>query len=178
MAQQRQRAVAGPIPASAAALVVLLACAAVGSWTLVGQWVGRFAAMLIPEALGVPSGLPPLRLTPLGATTRDQWLVDAAAALLLAAVVWWRCRWTRRPLLGGWFAAVAGLVVATTVRVLHGTIVAGHDPVSYAATLFLALLLAVVVGALLGIPVGIVHLVVFRRRAHRSVTAAEPTLVA
>lgn len=165
MARGMQRAASGPVAASSAALGVLAACALVGSWTIVGQWVGRIAPVLIPEALGVPSGLPPLRVDPLGDTAIDQWLADGLAALVLAAVVWWRCRWTRRPALGAWFATVAGLVVATILRVVHVAVVAGHDLLSYGATLAMALVLAVVVGALLGVPVAAVHLAVARRTA-------------
>lgn len=172
MVRAGQRAEGRALGGVAPALVVLIACAAAGSWTLVGQWVGRWAYVLVPEALGVPSGLPPLRMSPLGGTTRDQWIADLVAALVLTLVVWWRCRWTRHRVFGPWFAVIAGLCVATTIRVAHLVLVTGHDLISYSATLILALVLAVAVGALLGIPVALVHVLATRRRRAAGAPAA------
>ncbi len=81
----------------------------------------RLGWLAVPSALGVPYGLPGLRLLPVGETTWLMALTDLAAAVLLVAVVWR----SRRGLWGTWGAFVLGATLAgllravVTAQVLH-----------------------------------------------------------
>lgn len=72
----------------------------------------RVGYLTVPSALGLPSGLPGLRIWPLGETTWTLFLTDTLAALLLVALVWR----SDRGFWGVWGAFVLGAVLANLLR--------------------------------------------------------------
>ena len=109
-------------------------------------------ALVLPEALGLPSLIPPLRLSPLGESTWAYWAIDVigVAMLLLAtgaqlaangATCW---------------AVVTGLVAANVVRMVLQSFLTDSPVVSFAGSVFATALLSAVTGLLLGLVVGLV----------------------
>lgn len=137
-------------------------CVLVGSWTLVGQFLGRVAMVLAPTTLGVPLAWPPLRLTPLGHTSWTSWAIDTVAVVVLLVVVFLRLRVVRgashgRAFLTGLWAGVLAVVAANLVRHIAWSFLTDQDLASYAVLLALTLLLSAVWGLAMGAALGLVH---------------------
>ncbi|WP_241665845.1 hypothetical protein [Prescottella subtropica] len=157
-----QRIVAGPWPATAALLVVAILS---GTWSITGRALTFTPELLIPSAIGVPFGIPSLRAVPLGGTTWSFWLVDVAAVLVMAAILWTRLRHrTRRPFLAAWGATVLAVCAGNLVRIVFTSFVTHQGLGSYTLTVLLGLLVSALWGAVVGLLVGVVHLLDVRRR--------------
>jgi hypothetical protein len=129
-----------------------VAALAFGSWPLVGVHLGRIAAVLIPQALGLPSLYPQLRATPLGGTTWFLWFVETLGALVMLGAFWWSTRRpTRRPALRAWWATVVAVVAGNIVRLVGTTLVSQPDLRTYVAAVVVEVLLSLILGALLGL---------------------------
>lgn len=74
--------------------------------------VTRVGYLAVPSAVGLPYGLPGLRVTPLGETTWLTLITDVVAALVLVVVV----AGTRRGFWATWGAFVLGAVLADLLR--------------------------------------------------------------
>lgn len=154
-------------PALIGTVVAAALCVLVGSWTVVGQFLGRAAMVLAPTTLGVPFAWPPLRLTPLGHTTWTSWAIDTIAALVLLAVVFLRLRVVRgasraRAFVAGLWAGVLAVVAANLVRHVAWSFLTDQDLASYAVLLALTLLFSLVWGLVMGAALGLVHAIALR----------------
>lgn len=150
-----------------------------GTWTLTGTALTYLPALLVPSALGLPFGVPPLRLTPLGETTTGSWAVDVIAALVMIAVVWMRLvdsarlhptGGVARAFWAGLGATVIGAVAGNLVRVVYLSFVLHEGPGSYLASLLGGAVVAAAWGAVVGAVVGAVQALarkVALRRASR-----------
>jgi len=157
-----RRIQAGPWPAT---VTVLLASVLFGMWSLTGRILTFNPELLIPSAIGLPFGIPPLRLFPLGDTTWSFWFVDVVAALAMIAVVWTRLAGSRqRPFLAGLLATMLGVVVGNLVRIVYLSFETHQGLGTYAAALVLGLVVSVLWGAVVGLVVGLVHLLDRRLR--------------
>lgn len=157
-----QRISAGPWPAT---VTVVLAAVLFGTWSLTGRVLTFNPELLIPSAIGLPFGIPPLRAVPLGATTWGYWFVDVLAAVVMAAVVWAQLsRGARRPFLAGLFATVLGVAVGNLVRIVFLSFETHQGLGTYALALLLGLVVSVLWGAVVGVCVGLVHLLDRRLR--------------
>ena len=126
-------------------LSVIGVCAALGSWWVTGQFRGRLAEALIPEALGVPSALPHLRLWPMPGQAWSLWLADLVGVAVLVAFVVTPPH--RRQIL--WVAL--GAVCAGVVRLAWISVVAQHDLVTFGIALALTVVLCGLAGLLVGV---------------------------
>ncbi|MFC4605666.1 hypothetical protein [Rhodococcus kronopolitis] len=148
-----------------------------GTWTLTGTALTYLPELLVPSALGLPFGVPPLRLTPLGETTTGSWAVDVLAALVMIAVVWMRlvnsarlhpAGGVARAFWAGLGATVIGVVAGNLVRIVYLSFVLNEGPGSYLASLAGGALVSALWGAAIGVAVGIAHAL-----ARRGFTASE-----
>ncbi|WP_430331553.1 hypothetical protein [Rhodococcus sp. ACT016] len=157
-----RRIAAGPWPAT---LTVLLASALFGTWSITGRILTFNPELLIPSAIGLPFGIPPLRLFPLGDTTWAFWFVDVLAAIVMVAVVWTRLLPHRqRPFLAGLFATVLGVAAGNLVRIVFLSFETHQGLGTYVLALALGLLVSALWGLVVGVVVGLVHLLDGRLR--------------
>lgn len=168
------RIAAGPWPATATLVLVSILF---GAWTITGRVLTFNPELLIPSAIGLPFGIPPLRLFPLGDTTWTFWTVDTLAALAMIAVVWARLRReVRRPFLAGLLATVLGVAAGNLVRIVFLSFETHQGIGTYVIALLLGLLISALWGAVVGLLVGSAHLIDHRlRRTTEPTTQAEPT---
>ncbi|PTR30301.1 hypothetical protein C8K36_102149 [Rhodococcus sp. OK519] len=165
-----QRIGAGPWPATA---TLVLASIVFGVWSITGRILTFNPELLIPSAIGLPFGIPPLRLYPLGDTTWSFWLVDVVAALVMVAVAWAQLiGGRRRPFLVGLLAAVLGVVVGNLIRVVFLSFETHQGLGTYALAVLLGTIVSALWGAVVGLPVGLAHLL--DRRLRRPAEPAPP----
>lgn len=150
----------------AGTVTVAVISALFGTWTLTGTALTYLPALLVPSALGLPFGVPPLRLTPLGETTTGSWAVDVIAALVMIAVVWMRlvsssrlhpAGGVARAFWAGLGATVIGVVAGNLVRIVYLSFVLHEGPGAYLASLVGGALVSVLWGAVVGVAVGVAH---------------------
>lgn len=163
-----QRIAAGPWPATA---TLVLASILFGAWSITGRVLTSNPELLIPSAIGLPFGVPPLRLFPLGDTTWTFWFVDVVAALAMTAVVWARLAGSRRrPFLAGLVATMLGVATGNLVRIVYLSFETHQGLGTYTLALLLGLVVSALWGAVVGVFVGLVHLL-----DHRLRSPAEPS---
>ncbi|MFI6429912.1 hypothetical protein [Rhodococcus oryzae] len=164
-----------PAVATLAAISVLF-----GVWSITGAVLTRIPELLVPSAIGLPFGIPPLRLVPLGETTATNWLVDCAAALVMLAVVWMRLSDSARRHSGGGVgrafsaglgATVIGVLAGNLIRTVYLSFVLQEGPGAYLASLVGGALVSAVWGAIVGLFVGAAH--ALARRISRGTAAQE-----
>ncbi len=119
--------------------------------------------LVLPEALGLPSLIPPLRLSPLGESTWAFWAIDVigVAMLLLAtgaqlAANGKPARSRLRAYGATCCAVVTGLVAANVVRMVLQTFLTDSSLGSFAGSVLSTALLSAATGLLLGLVVGLV----------------------
>lgn len=157
-----QRIGAGPWPATA---TLVLTSILFGAWSITGRILTFNPELLIPSAIGLPFGIPPLRLFPLGDTTWTFWVVDVVAALVMVAVAWTQLAGSRRrPFLAGLLAAVLGVAVGNLIRIVFLSFETHQGPGTYALAVLLGTVVSVLWGAVVGLFVGLGHLVDRRLR--------------
>ncbi|GAB2658603.1 hypothetical protein ABI214_06365 [Prescottella soli] len=157
-----RRIPAGPWPA---AVTVLLAAMLFGTWSLAGRILTFNPELLVPSAIGLPFGIPPLRVSPLGDTTWTFWLVDVVAALAMVAVVWAQLvRSPRRPFVAGLLATMLGVIVGNLVRIVFLSFETHQGLGTYALAVVLGVIVSALWGAAVGLVVGPVHLLDRRLR--------------
>ncbi len=163
-----RRIPAGPWPAT---VTVLLASILFGTWSLTGRILTFNPELLVPSAIGLPFGIPPLRLYPLGDTTWSFWFVDVVAALAMTAVVWTQPAGSRRrPFLAALLATMLGVAVGNLVRTVYLSFETHQGLGTFVLAVVLGLVVSALWGAVVGVVVGLVHLL-DRRLRH----PAEPT---
>lgn len=154
----------------AAAGVAFALCLLFGSGWF-STWLFALGGVLnLPTALGVPAGLPGLRLWPLGEAGWWTVITDTAAAVVFVAVVfgWLSGTRRRRPeagalrlLAGGWTATIAAGLAAAAVRVVVTSFVSGPGLNVYlgvaGAALGFALLWSLACGWLVGLAAMAAH---------------------
>lgn len=122
-------------------------------------------SLALPDAAGVPFGVPPLWLIPVGTTTGTFWTIDIVAALLMLLVVALRlCGSVNRHPGGGRGRAFVAALGGCLLGVLAGNLVRGvawsfiTDPGlgTYLGYLVANLVLAAFVGLAVGLVVGAV----------------------
>ncbi|AQA25986.1 putative membrane protein [Rhodococcus sp. MTM3W5.2] len=164
-----------PAVATLAAISVLF-----GVWSITGAVLTRVPELLVPSAIGLPFGIPALRLFPLGETTTTNWLVDCAAALVMLAVVWMRLTDSARRHPGGgvgrafWAglgATVIGVLAGNLIRTVYLSFVLQEGPGAYLASLVGGALVSVLWGAIVGLFVGAAH--ALARRISQGAAAQE-----
>ena len=140
----------------------------------------RVPELLVPSAIGLPFGIPALRLFPLGETTTTNWLVDCAAALVMLAVVWMRLTDSARrnpdggvgrAFWAGLGATVIGVLAGNLIRTVYLSFVLQEGPGAYLASLVGGALVSAVWGAIVGLFVGAVH--ALARRISRGTAAPD-----
>ncbi|WP_051637622.1 hypothetical protein [Rhodococcus sp. UNC363MFTsu5.1] len=151
-----------------------------GLWSITGAVLTRFPELLVPSAIGLPFGIPALRLFPLGETTTINWLVDCAAALVMLAVVWMRLVNSARRHPGGGVgrafsaglgATVIGVLAGNLIRTVYLSFVLQEGPGAYLASLVGGALVSVLWGAIVGLFVGAAN--ALARRITRGAAAPE-----
>lgn len=163
-----QRITTGPWPATATLVIV---SALFGTWSLTGRVVTFTPELLIPSAIGVPFGIPPLGLFPLGGTTWTFWLVDVVAALVMIAIAWTRLSGdAKRPFLAALAATILAVVVGNLVRIVYVSVETHQSLGAYALTLLLGLAVAALWGLAVGLPVAVVQ--ALDRRSRRTPESA------
>ncbi|EGD22360.1 hypothetical protein [Prescottella equi] len=157
-----QRIAAGPWPATA---TLVLASILFGTWSITGRVLTFTPELLIPSAIGLPFGIPPLRLFPLGDTTWTFWFVDVVAALVMIATAWFRLSASRRrPFLAGLLATMLGVAVGNLVRIVYLSFETHQGLGTYVLAVILGLVVSALWGAAVGIVVGLAHLLDDRLR--------------
>ncbi|MFI9553351.1 hypothetical protein [Nonomuraea endophytica] len=147
------------LPAIVTALLALF-------FGLFGTWlVTRVGYLAVPSAVGLPYGLPGLRVTPVGETPWLFLVADVGAALVLVAVV----ASTRRGFWATWGVFVLGVVLAGLLRAAVSAISAEAGLGAYAGYLGGGLLAGLLWGIVLGWIAGLAALP--RRRAERALQA-------
>ncbi|SEL86554.1 hypothetical protein [Rhodococcus maanshanensis] len=166
-----------PWPAVAALAVISVLF---GVWSITGAVLTRLPELLVPSAIGLPFGIPALRLFPLGETTITNWLVDCAAALVMLAVVWMRLVNSARRHPGGGVgrafsaglgATVIGVLAGNLIRTVYLSFVLQEGPGAYLASLVGGALVSVLWGAIVGLFVGAAN--ALARRISRDAAAPE-----
>jgi hypothetical protein len=140
-----------------ASLLVALAALASGSWTVVGQWWAYAAFGLIPPALGLPQGWPPLQLAPLGGTTWTWWAIETVGAFVMIVAVWLWTRAGRRPFLTPLWAVIVGVTLGNLVRIIGTSVIALHDLRTFGVAVLGTVLLSLLWGLVLGLVAATVH---------------------
>lgn len=146
-------------------LAVLVAVAIVsGVWNLSGRAATWLPALAVPEAAGLPSPVPALRVVPLGRTAWLFWAIDLAGVLAMVTVAWLqlragarrhpvpsRARVFGRAILAAVFALVAANVVRSVALsfLTHAGI--GMFTGLLVATVIVSAIAGVVVGSLSGV---------------------------
>ncbi len=145
-------------------LGIAAASVVAGIWPVTGTAATWFPALVVPPALGLPSLLPPLRLTPLGETTWGFWAADTAGVvvLLLAAALQLRHVTRARPEPGpgrafgrGLWTCVLAVVAGNLVRSVHGGFAVHAGLGTYAGQVVGGVLVSALTGALIGLVVGL-----------------------
>lgn len=158
-----------------APIVVLLASVAIGSWTLVGQFLAYGAYALAPTTLGVPFAIPGLRLTPLGGTTWGFWAAETGSALLMVGLVLLAVRQrSRRPFRQVLRAVILAVVVANLVRLAFVSFITHADVPTVLVGAGLTALLSVVWALPLGLLAGLVDKSVAPRDRATAYSSADP----
>ncbi len=150
-----------------AALTILLGLAAAsvlaGIRPITGTATTWFPALAVPSALGLPSLLPPLRLTPLGETTWAFWAADVAGVvvMLLVAVLQLRHVARTRPAPGpgrafgrGVWTCVLAVVAGNVVRSVFLSVAVHAGLGTYVGSLAGGVLVSALAGVMLGVVVG------------------------
>ncbi|WFR71918.1 hypothetical protein P9209_25225 [Prescottella defluvii] len=157
-----RRIPAGPWPA---AVTVLLASMLFGIWSLAGRILTFNPELLVPSAIGLPFGIPALRISPLGDTTWSFWFIDVVSALAMVAVVWAQLvRSPRRPFLAGLLATILGVMVGNLVRIVFLSFETHQGLGTYALAVLLGMIVSALWGAAVGLVVGLVHMLDRRLR--------------
>lgn len=146
-------------------IVTLLMVVAFGLFG--GLLATRVGLLTVPSAIGLPYGLPGLRVVPLGETGWLTLLTESGCALVLVAVVWR----ARRGFFGTWGAFLLGSVLVGVLRAVVLSQVAGAGLGAYAGFVVGGLVAGLLWGIALGWVVGLASLA--RRTAPRF--AASPT---
>ncbi|GAA1717191.1 hypothetical protein GCM10009809_11480 [Isoptericola hypogeus] len=143
---------------------ILAASVVAGIWPVTGTATTWFPVLAVPPALGLPSLLPPLRLTPLGETTWAFWAADTAGAvvMLAVAVVQLRHVTSRRPQPGpgrafsrGLWTTVLAVVGGNLVRSVFLSVVTHAGLGTYAGAVVGGAVVSALTGALIGVVVGL-----------------------
>ncbi|WP_433253245.1 hypothetical protein ACQPYK_09530 [Streptosporangium sp. CA-135522] len=134
------------------AVVTLLIVSAFGAF---GADLATAAGPLaVPSALGLPYGLPGLRLVPLGETGWPFTLTENLAALVLVGAVAWVTTHRRggavRAFFAGWGAFVLGTLAAGLLRAVAVSQTVQAGPGAYAGLVAGALVTGLVWGVVLG----------------------------
>ncbi|MFF2277022.1 hypothetical protein [Agromyces sp. NPDC058126] len=168
------------VPLTVFVLLVLAAVLA-GIWPIAGLLATWVPALIVPEAAGLPSLIPPLRLWPLGGTTWAFWLSDTVGALVMLAIaaVQLRAATTKRPDPGPG-RAFGTAVGATTLAIIGGNLVrsvflsfaVNADLGTYLGQVVAGVAVSALTGALLGCLVGAVAAVVAAVRRSPAADAA------
>ncbi|MFF2388422.1 hypothetical protein [Agromyces sp. NPDC058104] len=171
------------VPITVFALLALTSVLA-GVWPIAGLLATWAPALIVPEAAGLPSLIPPLRLWPLGETTWAFWLSDTIGALVMLAIAALQLRAAARmrpdPGPGRAFGTAVGV---TTLAVIGGNLVrsvflsfaVSADLGTYLGQVVAGVAVSALTGALLGCLVGAVAAIVAAvRRA--PATAAAPAV--
>lgn len=157
-----RRIAAGPWPAST---TLVLASILFGAWSITGPVLTFNPELLIPSAIGLPFGIPPVRLFPLGDTPWTFWFVDVAAVVVMIAVAWTQLSGSRRrPFLTGLLATVLGVATGNLVRIVYLSFETHQGLGTYALAVLLGLVVAALWGTVLGVFVGLVQLLDHRLR--------------
>ncbi|MFC7448630.1 hypothetical protein [Rhodococcus daqingensis] len=142
-----------------------------GVWSITGAILTELPELLVPSAIGLPFGIPALRLFPLGETTTTNWLVDCAAALVMIAVAWMRLVNSARRHPGGgagrafWAglgATVIGVLAGNLIRTVYLSFVLQEGPGAYVASLVGGALVSLIWGTIVGLLVGAAHAIARR----------------
>ncbi|MFF5209734.1 hypothetical protein [Streptosporangium sp. NPDC000396] len=134
------------------AVVTLLIVLAFGMF---GARLATVAGYLaVPSAVGLPYGLPGLRVVPLGETGWLLTLTESLAALVMVGVVGWLTARRRggavRAFFSGWGAFVLGAVVAGVLRAVVISQIVEAGPGAYAGFLLGAVTAGLLWGGVLG----------------------------
>jgi hypothetical protein len=156
------------------AVAVLVLIAILAGLRPVGGAALTFIPFLIaPAAVGLPSLIPPLRLTPLGLTTTTEWLVDlvAVAVMVAVAVIWLRAGRSRhgehgrlRAFARGLGVTILAVVAGNLVRSVYLSFIVHASWRAYVTQVLAGVVWSVVLGALVGLVVGLVAAAVNQRR--------------
>ncbi|WP_133061676.1 hypothetical protein [Streptosporangium minutum] len=141
-------------------VVTLLIVSAFGMF---GTGIATAAGYLaVPSAVGLPYGLPGLRLVPLGETGWAFTLTENLAALVLAGVVAWVTVHRRggavRAFFAGWGAFALGAGAAGLLRAVAVSQTVEAGPGAYAGLVLGALAAGLIWGVILGWAAGIATL--------------------
>ncbi|MFF2272803.1 hypothetical protein ACFVTX_11050 [Agromyces sp. NPDC058136] len=162
---------------------VLLAATAVlaGIWPISGLLATWVPVLIVPEAAGLPSLVPPLRLWPLGETTWAFWASDTVGALVMLAIAAVQLRAAARkhpaPGPGRAFGIAVG---TTTIALIGGNLVRSvflsfavdADLGTYLGQVIAGVVVSALAGALLGCLFGAVAAIVAAARRGPAVAPA------
>ncbi|WP_437583911.1 hypothetical protein ACSAGD_01285 [Paramicrobacterium sp. CJ85] len=148
-----------------AVLAVLLVAAIVaGTWNISGRAATWFPGFVVPEAAGLPSPLPALRIAPLGRTTWLLWAIDLIAVPVMLGFAWLQLRAAarrhpspshRRAFGRGVVAVIVGLVAANVVRSVFLSFVTHAGIAMFAGLLVASIVVSAFAGVLLGLVAGL-----------------------
>lgn len=153
-------------PALSAAAALAAISILLGFWPLTGLWLASLPELLVPSAIGLPFALPPLRLFPLGETTRLYWAFDVLAACTMIGIVFLSLNSTtkRRPqsrrwraFLAGVGATVAGASVGNIIRIVFLSFASHHNLATYVAAVVATVVITSIWAVIAGILVGAVY---------------------
>lgn len=146
-------------------LSLLLWAILAGVWRLFGTLHTFVAELLFPPALGLPTIIPPLRLSPLGETSIVMWLSDLTGVLvmLIAGLLWVgsavkkQPHASRRRIFGrGVRITLVAVLCGNVVRYLFHSAVILAGPWTFVGQLLATVLVSIIVGAVLGVVTGLV----------------------
>ena len=144
------------------ALLVLAILA--GFWPIAGPLLTVAPVLFVPAAIGLPSLIPTLRLTPLGETTWGFWAADIAGVLVMLATAYAMLRAPKRRAVptkarafgrGLWVTIVA-IVAGNLVRGVYISFVIHADIGTYLGQLAGNVVVSALLGTVLGVVVGAV----------------------
>lgn len=157
-------------------VMLTLLSAGAGLWQVAGLAATYFSGLLFAPAFGLPALIPPLRFSPLGATTTTVWLIDLAGVLVMifAAALWLRAASSRQPGAGrlrifgrGIWVTIVAVVCGNVVRGVFQSFLLLSDLPTFAGQLLANIVHSALLALALGLLVGLVASL-FCARSHRA----------